>query len=451
MALNPTEVVDQTKRMLSWRAQDADRLDRLYDYIHGKQRFLWLPDDTSLEVRRIARMSRVNVLGLVVDSMAQSMYVDGYRAPKEEQESPAWDIWQRNRMDARQLGVHRAALSYGVAYVTVLPGDPVPVIRGLSPREMTAVYGEDEDWPMWALEKRRSAVSGKTLYRLFDEMNVYYAEADSGGSVQFVSSEVHGAGVVPVVRFVAKSDLDEEVTSEIEDLIHIQDQINLTTFGLLVTQHYGAFPYRFISGWAPEDAEETLEAKQTKWGFFEDPETKPGQLPGAPLNGYVESRQDSLRILASISQTPAHALRGELVNLSAEALAAAEQGERRKVTERETMFGESWEQALSLAATEAQVESDPTSQVRWKDTEARAFAATVDALGKLAQMLQVPVEELWEKVPGVTQADVARWKEAAAQGDSLDRLGALLDRQTVPPGGGNGAQQVDMTGQMVVG
>ena len=48
---------------------------------------------------------------------------------------------------------------------------------------------------------------------------------------------------------------------------------------------------------------------------------------------------------------------------------------------------------------------------------------------KLAQMLQIPVEELWEKVPGVTQQDVDRWKAARAQGDSLTALGALLDRQ----------------------
>lgn len=438
MALSQTAAIAQTKLMLGWRAADAGRLERLYGYIKGRQRFLWLPAAAPLEVRRIAEMSRVNVLGLVIDSMAQSMYVDGYRAPKTADEAPAWDIWQRNQLDARQLGVHRAALSYGVAYATVLPGDPVAVIRGISPRHMTAVYGEDDDWPMLALEKRRSAAKGETLYRLFDDEAVYYMSANNfgGGSVKFISSELHGRGLVPVVRFLSKSDLDEDITSEVDDLITIQDQIDLTTFGLLVVQHYGAFPQKWIAGWMADTPDEKVQVAANKVLTFEDPETKLGEFAAADLSGYIESRRDSLRNLAAISQTPAHALRGELVNLSAEALAAAEQSEQRKITERETMFGEAWEQTLALAADIGGEETDPAAQVRWKDTEARAFAATVDGLGKLATMLQIPVQELWEKVPGVTQADVERWKSAAAQGDSFAQLTSMLDRQAgaeVPP------------------
>ncbi len=438
MPLGQQAAIDQTKIMLGWRAAEQRRLERLYSYIHGRQRFLWLPSSAPAEVRRIAEMSRVNVLGLVVDSMAQSMYVDGYRAPRGESEAPAWDVWQRNRMDARQLGVHRAALGYGVSYTTILPGEPVSVIRGHSPRNMTAVYGDDDDWPLWALEKRRSATSGATLYRLFDDEMTYWMSVDAGNKVEFVSSEEHGLGVVPVVRFLARSDLDDEVTSEIDDLISLQDQINLTTFGLLVVQHYGAFPQKWIAGWMAETEDEQVQVAANKVLTFEDPDTKLGEFSAANLSGYIESRRDSLRNLAAISQTPAHALRGELVNLSAEALAAAEQAERRKITERETMFGEAWEQTLSLAARAAGIESDPAAQVRWKDTEARAFAATVDALGKMVQMLGIPAEELWERVPGATQQDVERWKATAAQGDSFAQLNAILERQA---GGGEEGQE----------
>ncbi len=198
MALSQREAVAQARILLGFRAQDRDRLDRLYAYIHNRQRFMWLPDAPPNEVRRLAEMSRVNVLGLVIDSVAQSMYVDGYRAPRQETEAPAWDIWQQNGMDARQIGVHRAALGYGLGYAVVLPGDPVPVIRGVSPRDMTTVYAED-DWPMWALEKRRSAVTGKTLYRLFDEDMAYWLSVDTlGDGVEFISSEEHGVGHVPV-------------------------------------------------------------------------------------------------------------------------------------------------------------------------------------------------------------------------------------------------------------
>jgi hypothetical protein len=440
MALNQDEVVQQTKIMLDWRRQEAYLLDRLHAYVHSRQPFLWLPETAPREVRRIAEMSRVNVLGLVVDSVAQSMYVDGFRAPKQEAEDPAWDIWQRNKLDARQIGVHRAMLTYGVAYSVTLPGDPVPVIRGASPRNLTAVYADDPDLPMWALERMHSAVKGEALFRLFDDDQLYYVSVKGSGTPEFISSDVHGQGKVPIVRFLARCDLDDdEVTSELDDLLAIQDQINLTTFGLLVTQHYGAFPQKWITGWMAEVDNDPIATESNKLMVsaakiltFEDPEAKLGQFQAADLSGYVESRKDSLRNLAAISQTPAHALRGELINLSAEALAAAEQAERRKVTERETMAGESWEQTLALAGEIAGIATDPAAEVRWKDTEARAFAATVDGLGKMATMLNIPVQEIWERIPGVTQTEIARWKATAASGDAFAQLNGLLSRQMAP-------------------
>src|SRR5690606_3727468 len=59
----------------------------------------------------------------------------------------------------------------------------------------------------------------------------------------------------------------------------------------------------------------------------------------------------------------------------------------------------------------------------------RAFAATVDGLGKLVQMLGIPPQELWERVPGAPQQDVERWKATASQGDASANLAAMLDRQ----------------------
>jgi hypothetical protein len=121
-----------------------------------------------------------------------------------------------------------------------------------------------------------------------------------------------------------------------------------------------------------------------------------------------------------------------MFNLSAEALAAAESGQRRKIAERETTWGESWEQALRLAASVEGVDVADDAEVRWRDTEARSLAATVDALGKLTQMLGVPPQELWEKVPGVSQQDVERWKATAQSSDAFAQLATLLDGQAEP-------------------
>ena len=44
-------------------------------------------------------------------------------------------------------------------------------------------------------------------------------------------------------------------------------------------------------------------------------------------------------------------------------------------------------------------------------------------------MLGVPQQELWDRIPGVKQQDIRRWKEIAQQGDALTDLTAMLERQ----------------------
>lgn len=430
--LSPRAALDELAMMLKWRKADRDRLDVIHDYLRGNQKHPVSPTGSPPEVTRLAKMSRVNIMDIVVSSVAQTMYVDGYRAPEEADDAPAWEVWQANKMDARQSGVHRAALAYGTSYVTVLPGDPVPVLKGYSPRRMTAIYGDDDNWPNAALSAEPSG--DRWMYRLYDTENVYIMSGgpnEDGQELEFLEARRHGLGVVPVVRFLNVMDLDEDNVGEIEPLMELQDQIDLTTFSLLVAQHYGAFRQRWIIGWLANSERELMKVGASQLMAFEDgkEDIQIGEFGQTDLKGYLESREASLRHAATISQTPVHELIGQMVNLSAEALVAAEAGQRRKVTERQMSFGESWEQVLQLAGDAGDFRADEMSQVRWRDTESRALSATVDALGKMAQMLGVPPQELWERIPGVSQQDVERWKATFAQGDALGNLAAMLDRQ----------------------
>jgi hypothetical protein len=448
MKLTQDEVPQKVIDMLKVRDLEARRLDRIRLYLRDpdptRTNFAvrngplgWLPPKAPREVRRLAEIARVNMLKFVVGSVVQVMYVDGFRVPKSGDNQPSWTTWQLNRMDARQTGVHRSGLSYGVSYVTVLPGDPVPVIRGVPPRKMTAVYGDDDDWPAFALELRRSPEQGRQMYRLFDDTYVWWVMTGSpgpGSDIAVLRSEKHGLGKVPVVRFRCTIDEDNECPDgEVEPLMPLQDQINITTFGLLVAQHYGAFRQRYIMGWLADSEDQMLEASARKIWTFDDPDTKVGEFGQTDLAGYISSREASLRHLATVSQTPAHELLGQLVNLSAEALAAAEASHRRKLSERQIVMGEAWEQVLELAGDIQQQETDPEAYVRWRDTEARSLAQVADALGKLSQMLGIPPQELWERIPGVTQQEIEQWKAAAEKGDAFANLTAMLDRQAAPP------------------
>jgi hypothetical protein len=95
-------------------------------------------------------------------------------------------------------------------------------------------------------------------------------------------------------------------------------------------------------------------------------------------------------------------------------------------------LGESHEQMLGLVGQYMDVTVADDSEVVWRDTSARTFAATIDGLGKLATMLGVPEQELWERIPGVTQQDVQRWKAEAKGQDTFAQFAALLERQNKP-------------------
>ena len=156
---------------------------------------------------------------------------------------------------------------------------------------------------------------------------------------------------------------------------------------------------------------------------------KLGEFEQTNLDCYIKSREASLRHAATLSQPPVHERIGERVNLSAEALVAAENGRERKVDERKALLGESHEQMLWLAGKAGGIEIPNDAQVVWRDTSARAFSATVDALGKLVTMLGIPPQELWEKVPGASRQDIERWKRAAETGDPFVFLQDTLERQ----------------------
>jgi len=452
--LAPNDLLPVVNELYGIQERERVELDVLRRYATGKQALpLVIPADAPPEVREMARIARINLVAIVLNSLTESMYLDGIRTTEtgDDGESsdvalPVWNVWQANRMDRGQAGLYRAAFTYGTSYMVVVKGDPVPVVRPMSPRRLTAVYGDDPDWPLYALERRRGGV-----WRLYDDSHVhtFKRDPDKGVMSLVVEPAEHGLPYCPVIRYRDAEDLDEDdeplpmiadarggrstqvVSGQVAPLMTLQDQADVTSFALKSAEWYSAFRQRWIVGWTPESRAQKVKAAASQlWTFDEDPDTmRIGEFSETNLDGYLKSREAVLKYAATLSQTPVHELIGELVNLSAEALAAAEAGRDRKVDERKNGMGESHEQTAQAIGDLIGVSVPDDVQVVWRDTSARAFGALVDGLGKLAQMLGIPQQELWDRVPGVTQQDIRRWKATAAQGDALGSLTAMLDRQ----------------------
>jgi hypothetical protein len=494
----PSQNIPQlAQKILAVRGHEQGRLKRISKYMRGRHDSVYVPRGAREEYRWLLHRSVVNFLPLIVSTISQNLHVDGYRptasaqtiddvtealaaahdaisagdheqaasilaqartsqvASDQADDDPGpWRFWTANRMGSRQHGLHRAVIKYGVAYVTVLPGDPVPVICPKSPRRMTALYADDVDdeWPAYAVEETTVNVPGgvRRIVRVYDDQHVYTLTGRQNSEQLWFPQEddpllldgtqtvsEHGLGVCPVIRYAHEIDLDAEtdVSGVVEPLIPLQDQLNTITFDLLMAMQYGAFRQRWVTGMVVADEEgnpvEPFRAGVDRLMVAEDATVKFGEFGQTDVTGFLKSAEATIQHMSTLTQLPPYYLLGQTVNLSADALTASRDALDRQVEELQGVLDEPYKQTMQLAAKAAGDvvnAGDDTAVIVWRDTGGRNYAATVDALGKLTQMLGVPATELWEKVPGVTADDVARWRKAASSAGALAELNEMLER-----------------------
>lgn len=457
------------KQLLTILDNDRDEhLLRIDDYLHGLHDDPYMPDHADAEYKLLAARCVSNWMPLLVGTPAQSMYVDGFRRgridgqgiPEAPGNSPEWAHWQRSRLDARQNAVHRGALTYGHSFtVTEKTKGGKVATKGLSALRTSALYEDpaNDDTPYAALTVTRfpkGEERGKA--RLWDgkfEYAVTFKSFVDTDSISVTGKKRHGATECPVTRFAASVDLEGRTVGVIEPMIALQNRINQTVFDLLVAQTYASFKVRTVTGMAPPVERDPVTGEMVlddhgnpvplpinhnarRFLFAEDPDVKWGSLDETPLGGFIESIDMSIRHLAAVSQTPPHHLLGQIANLSAEALLAAETSLSRKVEEFRHAFGESWERVFRLAAElegTAQGVDDFSGEVLWRDMEQKSLAQAADALGKLKEQLGIPARGLWARVPNVTQNEIAEWEDLAEQEDSVGLLAGALRRASGEP------------------
>ncbi|WP_161624906.1 phage portal protein [Streptomyces spectabilis] len=445
------------------RYEYDERLEEIDRYYRGKHAAPYMPSSANAEYKLLAERAVHNWLPWVVAAPLQNLQVDGFR-PSAGKGTEVWDAWQSNRMDARQSIVHEGALVFGHSYVAVLPEADGPRMVPISAMRIWAAYDDPvtDEFPLYAIQIFQHPDSG-TLERAryFDDreiIDITYKEStgpfgETYTTPQIAARKPHGLGVTPVVRFAASLDLLGRSVGLVQPLIPVCDRINQTWFDLLIAQTYGSFKVRYVTGMAPpldidpstgevrtdpETGEPLYRAVQfdpTRAMMAEDPDTKFGELSETSLDGFIKSLELNVQHMAAVSQTPPHYLLGNMANLSADALAAAESALTRKVDALKQVFGEAWESVLRLAAQalgKAKLAKDRKAQVVWRDTGSRSLAQTADAYGKLVQMVSVPPEALWDKLPGFSQTDVDRFHEYAEKADPAQKMATALAKAATP-------------------
>ncbi len=433
--LTADEASFQADRLLEQAVIEWGRL-RVFDQYHrGIQNPPYTPQTATIEFRTLVSRSITNLMPMVTGTLVNRLYVDGFRPdPTQDANSTAWGWWQANQLDARQKPLYESVAIYGYAWMMVtgpMRGSSVPVMAPKSPRTWYCELADPEDdFPQYAIRRR-----GDTVTIVDDEAFYTLAKPSQSNRWGIVGEPMlHGMGVCPFVQYRNSWELDGNPVGEVERLIPVQDRLNQTVFDLLVAQTFAAAPQKYIAGLVADDDDSLASALAKRVWTLDGADTTVGQLPGADLSHLVASIDNTLRVYGIVSQTPPNYLLGEMVNIAAEALVAADASLSMKVLDRKTLHGESHESSFRLsgvAAGEPEIASDVMSEVAWRETDPRSFAATVDGLTKLAspEGLQVPPQELWTMIPGVTEQQAKRWAAARDQADPMRQLLADFGRQ----------------------
>ena len=464
-------------------------------YYEGDHPLPWLAPQARDEFRRILRMTRSNYMGLVVDAMVERCKVEGFRLAAgslsetdqddedvDSLDADTWRIWQANDMDAGFDSVLLESAINGTAYLSMAPNpdDPsTPFIFPEHPSQAIVDYQPGTG--------RRNRAAGLKMWvddwtgmqcatlQLPGNIFKYQAESKPGSQPTWVRREVAGeqwggrneAGEVTLVEVPNNPRMLTGGVSELYDVMDIQDRINKTIADRLITQDYGAFPQRWMSGWPAEDASGVptppidIGRNRVITTDVAGDQARFGQFDAAPLDPYSAAKREDVKDIASRTRTPAQYLLGEMSNVSGDTLQASQSGLVAKCQGRMRPYGEGAEDAVRVVRRLAGLPDAGAQGMEtiWHNPEFRTLGELADATIKQLSVRIIDLRQARENMGySATQIDRMEARESAAAQSALDMrntsmLSAIQDMggqpapvdQQVPPmagAAGSGGGQV---------
>jgi hypothetical protein len=406
-------------------------LQRLQDYHDGRHRLAFTSQKFRDAFGGMFSAFADNWCQLVVDAVEERLNVEGFRHGNDpKSDADAWQIWQRNGLDAESQLAHSEALIKGDAYAIVWgDADGQPKVSIESPRDVVVAFAPGDRKTRVAALKRWRDDDGMHA-TLFTPDFVFKFEKDDSANGDWLPDTEDGMpwpmpnplGVVPVVPITNRGSLTSAYgVSEFLNVIPQQDAVNKLLADMLVASEFIAYPQRYVTGMEIPIDENTGRATAPfnvsldKLLIAEDPAAKFGSLSAGDLGNYVTGIETLVQHIASQTRTPPHYffLGGNFP--SGDAIKSAETGLVAKSRRKMRFFGESWEEVMRLCF---KVLGDPRgdlqdSETIWADPEYRSEAELADALIKRSA-IGVPQQQLWEDA-GYSQTQISRFKAMQAE------------------------------------
>ncbi|HVM30776.1 MAG TPA: phage portal protein [Candidatus Limnocylindrales bacterium] len=438
------------------------RFTRLEHYYRGTQDLsklagqAWRESEVS---KMFPNYLHANHSKLIVNAAAQRLNVLGFRFSGETgADAEAARIWRANEMHSESSKAHVEALVKGECPVLVEPNpaDPsTPIITPQDPAQVIVWHAPgDRRLRQAALKSWWDLDSARRFYILYLPDRIEHwrdrepSQMDWWLNRLVAATEparwelrerpgqpgrmVNPLGEVPIVVLPNDPRLNGSPEAEHEPVLSRIDHYNKTLMDMAVTSHEMAYPQRWGTGVEPEEDEiavdevtgEPIEPApppatrtgQTRWITTPEEAARFGQFTVATLDNYVKELDQIRADIATDTFTPYHFLLNmpSSVPPSGESITASEAPLVDKVRAHGRDKGAAWRQIMRLALRlggdeqRAQAMRDG-GQVIWEDPERRTESQHVDALGKLRQMLGLPLEATWELLPASPE-DIERWR-----------------------------------------
>jgi hypothetical protein len=434
-------------------------------YAAGKQPLSFSTDQWEQAFSGLFKRLAYNRCRAVVDAFANRLIVTGWESPATEEGQTdalgeaAQAIWDRTRMPKRQGELMAEAMRSGDAYVIVWPGDDglarLDINRGhLIYPVYDDEYPERLSYAVKCWQVQHGANKGKWRVTTYDADSItrWISKSSSDDYPEKPASLIpyeddappeirNDYGETPVFHFGNNADTGSCGTSELVDVIPLQDGLNKSIADMLIAGEYVSFPQRWVVGAAPvrdqftnEEVEQFKAAVDRVWGV-DDPNARFGQFDPANMSQYTESQDAWDLKISRVSMVPVHwlSMTGEFP--SGESLKTAEGPFTTKVKDRQIGFGDTMGDMMAFALrVEGVAQQDAVVTPIWAPAETRSDREALEAAA-MKKAIGVPDFQVWAEL-GYSTDEIAEFtaaKEAAAQRQQ-DMFARSFDRGDVETG-----------------
>ena len=338
----------------------APRYQKLEQYRRGNQPQVYLTARLREIFRGVDIQFNENFCGVVTDTLNDRIQLTGFKGPDDNTQNLLDEAWSRNMLEIESSDIHADAGTTGECYAIAWPDADTnkAEVYYNAPECVHVIY--DGEHP------RKIALAGKLFQDANEKSHItlyyadrleYYISDKKLADIQEISAfrpdaeqSTNGRasnpyGKIPVFHFKT----GKYCTSDLADVIPLQNGLNKLLSDMMVAAEYGAFQQRYII--SESDTSQLKNAPNEIWSLPIG--SQAGQFTAADLKNYLDAIDRLSQAIGVISRTPKHYLYSQGGDPSGEALIALEAPLNKKAKNRIARFIPVWR---DLAAFVCQIE-----------------------------------------------------------------------------------------------